>query len=281
MYNDLFTIGPFTAHAYGLLIAIGIFTALFTGEHRAKKRHMDAEVLWSMTFMCVLFGFLGAKLLFCIVEWKSFLENPASTLTGSGFVVYGGILAGVLTAYLYCRKKKLVFLDYFDLMLPSVALAQGFGRIGCFMAGCCYGRETTAPWGIAFQNSDYAPNGVKMIPTQLISSAGLFLIAAVLFWYAGKQRKRGTVGAWYLILYSTGRFLVEFLRDDYRGSIWIFSTSQFISLFILAAGIGLWIRFRAAGEDKAEKKDKTEALLTGKTEKNDGAKSSKEGAETE
>lgn len=282
MYNDLFTIGPFTAHVYGLLIAIGIFTALFTGEHRAKKRHMDAEVLWSMTFMCVLFGFLGAKLLFCIVKWKSFLENPASTLTGSGFVVYGGILAGVLTAYLYCRKKKLVFLDYFDLMLPSVALAQGFGRIGCFMAGCCYGRETDAPWGIAFQNSDYAPNGVKMIPTQLISSAGLFLIAAVLFWYAGKQRKRGTVGALYLILYSIGRFLVEFLRDDYRGSVWIFSTSQFISLFILAAGIGSWIWFRAAGEDKAEKKDKTEALLTGGTErKTDVTKSSKEGAESE
>lgn len=282
MYNDLFTIGPFTAHVYGLLIAIGIFTALFTGEHRAKKRHMDAEVLWSMTFMCVLFGFLGAKLLFCIVKWKSFLENPASTLTGSGFVVYGGILAGVLTTYLYCRKKKLVFLDYFDLMLPSVALAQGFGRIGCFMAGCCYGRETDAPWGIAFQNSDYAPNGVKMIPTQLISSAGLFLIAAVLFWYAGKQRKRGTVGALYLILYSIGRFLVEFLRDDYRGSVWIFSTSQFISLFILAAGIGSWIWFRAAGEDKAEKKDKTEALLTGGTErKTDVTKSSKEGAESE
>lgn len=263
MYNDLFTIGPVTAHTYGLLIWIGVIAALLVGERRAKKRQMDADALWSMTFLCVLFGFLGAKLLFCMVEWKKLLENPLHVLKGNGFVVYGGILAGVLTAYLYCRKKKLTFLDYFDLMLPSVALAQGFGRIGCFMAGCCYGRETDAFWGIAFRNSDYAPNGVKLIPTQLISSAGLFLIAAVLFCYAKKQRKRGKVGALYLILYSIGRFLVEFLRDDYRGSVGIFSTSQFISLFILTAGIVLFICLTANGkaerkEEKAKKADQAE-----------------------
>lgn len=251
MHNVLFSIGPFTVYMYGFMIAIGVLAALFTGEARAKRRQMDADVLWSMTLLCVLFGFMGAKLLFCIVEWKNFVENPRSVLTGSGFVVYGGILAGVLTAYLYCSRKKLVFLDYFDLMLPSVALAQGFGRIGCFMAGCCYGRETDAFWGIAFHNSDYAPNGVKLIPTQLLSSAGLFLLAGGLFFYARKPRKRGQVGSLYLILYSIGRFLVEFLRNDYRGTVGIFSTSQFISLFILAAGIVLFIRF---GKTQTEKK---------------------------
>jgi phosphatidylglycerol:prolipoprotein diacylglycerol transferase len=122
------------------------------------------------------------------------------------------------------------------LTAPSVALAQGFGRIGCFLAGCCYGRETDTAIGIAFHNSPIAPNGVKLIPTQLFSSAGDFLIAVVLLVYARKGRKRGKVGALYLVLYSVGRFIIEFFRNDYRGSIGVLSTSQFISLIILAIG---------------------------------------------
>lgn len=155
-------------------------------------------------------------------------------------MVYGGIIGGVLAALLYCRFKKLNFWDYFDIVLPSVAVAQGFGRIGCFLAGCCYGRETNSFFGIAFTHSDYAPNGVKLLPTQLFSAAGMFLIAGFLFWYAKKERKKGQVGALYLILYSIGRFIIEFFRDDYRGAVGFLSTSQFISLFILATGVLLF-----------------------------------------
>ena len=216
MYNDLFSIGPVTIHTYGLMIFIGVLAALFTGEARAKKRNMDSDALYPMTFLCVVLGFCAAKVLFCVVEWKQFVENPSNVLTNSGFVVYGGIVGGVLTAYVYCRVKKLSFVDYFDLMMPSVALAQAFGRLGCFFAGCCYGRETDSFIGIAFSHSDYAPNGVKLIPTQLISSAGMFVIAGVLFWYGRKERPKAKVGALYLMLYSTGRFIIEFFRNDYR-----------------------------------------------------------------
>lgn len=237
MYNDILTIGPITIHGYGLMVAIGALSALFVGEARAKKRNMNADILYPMTFLCVVLGFFCAKILFCIVEFKSFLQNPMSVLAGNGFVVYGGILGGALTAYVICRIKKLSFVDYFDLMLPSVALAQGFGRIGCFLAGCCYGRETDSCVGIAFTHSDFAPNGVKLIPSQLFSSAGMFIIAITLFVYARKDRRAGRVGALYLILYSIGRFFVEFIRNDYRGEIGVLSTSQFISLFVLALGI--------------------------------------------
>ena len=240
MYNDLFSIGPVTIHTYGRMIFIGVLAALFTGEARAKKRNMDSDALYPMTFLCVVLGFCAAKVLFCVVEWKQFVENPSNVLTNSGFVVYGGIVGGVLTAYVYCRVKKLSFVDYFDLMMPSVALAQAFGRLGCFFAGCCYGRETDSFIGIAFSHSDYAPNGVKLIPTQLISSAGMFVIAGVLFWYGRKERPKAKVGALYLMLYSTGRFIIEFFRNDYRGEIGIFSTSQFLSFFALGAGIVLF-----------------------------------------
>lgn len=240
MYNDLFSIGPFTVHGYGLMIAIGVMAALFIAEARAKKRDMNADVLYPLTLVCVVFGFASAKVLFCIVEWRQFIKNPLQLLTGNGFVVYGGIIGGVLAAFLYCRLKKLNFWDYFDIVLPSVAVAQGFGRIGCFLAGCCYGRETDSFLGIAFTHSDYAPNGVKLLPTQLFSAAGMFLIAGFLFWYAKKERKKGQVGALYLVLYSSGRFIIEFFRDDYRGAVGFLSTSQFISLFILATGVWLF-----------------------------------------
>ena len=249
MYNDLFSIGPLTVHGYGLMIAIGVIVALFTGEAIAKKRGLNSDAIYSITFLCVISGFISAKILFCIVEWKTFVTNPKQVLTGSGFVVYGGIIGGVLAAYLYCRIKKLSFWDYFDLVLPCVAIAQGFGRIGCFMAGCCYGKETDSFIGIVFTHSNQAPNGVKLLPTQLFSAAGMFLIAAILFMYAKRKHATGQVGALYMILYSVGRFFIEFLRNDYRGEVGPFSTSQFISLFIFVAGIALFI-YKKRSEEK-------------------------------
>lgn len=136
--------------------------------------------------------------------------------------------------------QKENFISYFDLVMPAVSMAQGFGRIGCFCAGCCYGRETHAWYGITFTHSDFAPNGVSLIPTQLISSAGDFLICGVLLWYASKKPEPGRVAAGYLVLYGVGRFLIEFLRNDYRGSLGIFSTSQIISFGIVALGIALY-----------------------------------------
>lgn len=249
MYNDILTIGPLTVKGYGLMIAIGVLVALFLGEARAKKKGLDAEVIYPLTFVCVIFGFLGAKLLFCIVEWKTLIKDPLSVLSSNGFVVYGGIILGIIAAYVYIRMKKLNFWDYFDIVLPSVAITQGFGRIGCFLAGCCYGKVTDAWYGIAFHSSHFAPNGVKLIPTQLISAAGMFLIAAVLLLYAKKNPKRGCVGALYLILYSIGRFAVEFLRNDHRGEVGIFSTSQFISLVMVVLGVVLFVK-RKGSEEK-------------------------------
>lgn len=240
MYNDILTIGPLTIHGYGLMIGIGILAAFFLAEKRAKTKGLSEDDLYGIALVCVIFGILGAKLLFCIIEFRSILQNPMSIFSGNGFVVYGGIIGGALAAYLYSRIKKMEFLKYFDVLMPSVALAQGFGRIGCFLAGCCYGKETESVFGIVFKNSGYAPNGVRLIPTQLISSAGNFLIMAILILYARKQRQPGKVGALYLVLYSVGRFAVEYLRNDYRGEVFgVLSTSQFISVFTLILGIVL------------------------------------------
>lgn len=237
MYNEIFDIGFISIHGYGLMIGMGILCALITAGKRAKKRGLDGDFVYSLGFATLIFGFIGAKLLYCLVEINAFFNEPMRIVSGSGFVVYGGIIGGILAAMVYCRSKRVNFFQYFDLTVPSVALAQGFSRIGCFLAGCCYGRETDSPIGIVFHNSSFAPNGVKLIPTQLFSSTGDFLIAIILLFYAQKDRRTGKVGSLYLILYSVGRFIIEFFRNDYRGSVGILSTSQLISVIILAIGI--------------------------------------------
>lgn len=237
MYNELFSIGPVTIYGYGLMIGLGIVAALLLGDFRAKKKKLNGDFIYGLTLFTVVVGFLCARILFILTDLKGFVQNPMEYIMGNGFVVFGGILGGILAIFLYCKWKKADTWAYIDLMIPSVALAQGFGRIGCFLAGCCYGRETNSIIGVVFQHSAYAPNGVKLIPTQLIMAAGDFIITGILIWYAGKTTVKGRVGALYLILYSVGRFIVEFFRNDERGAVGVLSTSQFIGIFMLAAGI--------------------------------------------
>jgi phosphatidylglycerol:prolipoprotein diacylglycerol transferase len=304
MRKILFSIGKLNIPGYGFMIGIGFIVALIIGELRAKKKGLDKECVLDMAIIAIVTGFLGAKILFVIVNLKDFLEAPLSFLGSSGFVVYGGIIAGVACCILYCHFKKIKFLQYFDIIMPEVAIAQGFGRIGCFLAGCCYGRVTTSSFGVVFPADSFAPSGVKLIPTQLISAVGDFVIAAVLIIiadvveakFAGENKiqkevkqnlendiskfenqnvnqnneieqnsiqknesseqneiskngkseglQSGDIGAIYLILYGLGRFAIEFLRDDLRGAVGALSTSQFISLFIVAGGIAILVIHR-------------------------------------
>ena len=237
MAIDLFSIGRFTIHGYGLMIGLGFLLAVFIGNYRAKLRGLSPDHFTNIAIFVLLFGFMGGKLLFIIVEFKDFWANPLGALGSEGFVVYGGIITGILTILIYCRVKKISAMSYLDLFAPSVAVNQGIGRIGCFLAGCCYGRETNSRFGVIFPEGCLAPAGVRLIPTQLISAAGMLLIAAGLIFYAKKAKYRLTVTGFYLLSYSIGRFFVEFLRNDYRGSVGIFSTSQFISLFLFVISI--------------------------------------------
>lgn len=236
MFNDL-KIGPVTIHMYGLMIAIGFLSALLLTSYRGKKKGMDDDVIWGIFFCAIFGGMAGSRVLYYIVEFPQILKDPSILWNfKNGYVVYGGIIGGVLASYIYCRIKKVLFLEYFDLVMPAVSLAQGFGRIGCLCAGCCYGRPTDAWYGITFQSSNLAPNGIRLIPTQIISSIGDFVFCGILLWYASRKPKTGRVAALWMLLYGTGRFAVEFLRNDYRGSIGALSTSQIISIGIVAAG---------------------------------------------
>lgn len=291
MKKDLFSIGGFVVHGYGLMIGIGFLIALAVGIYRAKKMKLNDEALLDMAIIAIVTGFLGAKVLYVITEFPAFLKDPLSVIGSSGFVVYGGIISGALCCYIYCRVKKLVFMEYFDLIMPEVAIAQGFGRIGCFLAGCCYGKETHSHIGVVFPTDSMAPSGVKLIPTQLFSAAGDILIAAILIFVAykfsysavaarnwsgedddqnvdtqentkkeltDKHLRPGDIGCIYMLLYGIGRFVIEFFRNDERGAVGILSTSQFISFFIVAFGVTLMV-YNHLHKEVVKNKEKDQA----------------------
>lgn len=243
MKNELLKIGPFTIYGYGLMIAIGAIAAYIVTEIRAKRKGMRYELIFSLFWWCLIGGILGAKLLYLITQLKSIIENPKLLLSvAEGFVVYGGIIGGIFAGYLFVRRHKLNFLEYFDLVMPQIALAQGFGRIGCLLAGCCYGLQTESPFHIIFHESDYAPNNIPLLPTQPISSILNFLNFFALLLISKRVKASGQVAGFYLIFYSAGRFILEFFRGDLeRGNVGVLSTSQFISTITFLIGIAIVI----------------------------------------
>ncbi len=241
MFNDIH-LGSLTFHMYGVMVAIGYMAALFISVSRARKRGLSEDIIYGIFYCAVLGGLVGSRTLYYIVELPQIIKDPSILWNfREGYVVYGGLLGGFLFSYIYIQlMKKQSFIEYFDLVVPALAIAQGFGRLGCFFAGCCYGAQTDSWFHIVFSNSAYAPNNVKLIPTQLISSAGDFIFGVLLLFYASKKPLKGRVAAAYLMLYGVGRFVIEFFRADYRGSVGVLSTSQLISIFIVAGAIALY-----------------------------------------
>ncbi|HCK88243.1 MAG TPA: prolipoprotein diacylglyceryl transferase [Erysipelotrichaceae bacterium] len=243
MYNDWLKIGPLTVHGYGVMIAVGVLAAIWLAEKLAEKFDLEKDSIDSMIFFILVCAFALSKLTYCLTVLPQFLKDPLSVLGSGGWVVYGGVLGGIFAAWIWCRWHHWDFMKYLNTLIVTVPMAQGFGRIGCFFAGCCYGHETTAWYGVRFPADSLCPLDTAVIPTQLISSAGDFLIFAVLYWNLMHGKHSEDNGAWYLILYSIGRFMIEFLRGDInRGFIGSLSTSQFIAVF--AALFGAWLIYR-------------------------------------
>lgn len=255
MQNNI-QLGPVTIHMYGVMIAIGILAAVFVATKRAKKLALNEDMIYNILWMALIGGFLGCRIVYYLTMIPDIMKKPSILWDfNTGYVVYGGIIGGILANFIYFKIKKLDFWVYFDLVMPEISLAQGFGRIGCFFAGCCHGKATASPIGFTYTHSEYAPVGVSIYPTQIISSLGNFMIFLLLVMYAKKNKAKGTVASLYMMLYSAGRFFVEFLRgDEGRGFIGVLSTSQAIAIGMFTFGFGSYIVFTMKS-DKAEETD--------------------------
>ena len=242
------TIGNFQLPMYGLCILIGAVLGVWAAMYRAKKTdiHPD-DILYSITYTAIG-AILGGKLLYVIVSWETISANADyyfSSFEGFreffsyGFVFYGGLIGGLAVFIPYCIVRKLNLGQMINLVIPSVPLVHGIGRIGCFFAGCCYGMPMDPPWGVYF-NSAMAPSGVALFPVQLLEAALNIILFCFLYNYAKKPRKPGSVLGLYLICYGVERFLLEYLRyDAIRGFFLGISTSQWISLVLVPVGIAL------------------------------------------
>ena len=243
MFNDWFNIGPFTVHGYGVMVAAGILSALSLATYLAKRNGLEYQKMDNFALVAIISGFAVSKLVYVLTVFDDFLKDPLTVLGGGGWVVYGAIIGGILGAYLYSRKHGWDYAKVLNVIIPCLPLAQAIGRIGCFFAGCCYGKPTDAWYGVTFPADSLCPVNTSVIPTQLIMSLGDFIIFGILFYRTVKKNKIDNNVAIYLMLYSIGRFFVEFIRGDTaRGFIGPLSTSQFIGIFIFLLGFIMYFR---------------------------------------
>lgn len=247
---------------YGLLIAIGLFVAVALAVWRGKSRGIAAETFMDLAFISAVAGFVGGRILYIVTEWRDFVQDPLPILLSrSGFVFLGGFVGALLAAGWYIRRKKIDFWNAADVAMPSLAIGHAFGRIGCHLAGCCFGGVCAAPVGIRVP-AVIDPNGMlwpnayldhlqrgligqtdafslAIYPVQLMEATGLFILAAI-YWIVGlKPHRKGLVFGLYLVTYGIMRFVLEMLRGDENRGVFFggaVSTSQLISVGLVIAG---------------------------------------------
>ena len=240
MYPRLFELGPITVYTYGLLLAAAYLLGLKLAMVRARARGLDANRVLDLGIYIIISALVGAKLLLLVTDFKTFTSNPREllTLARSGGVFYGGLILAVTVALLYIRRVGLPLWTTTDVFAPGIALGHVVGRFGCLFAGCCFGKPTTMPWGITFKDPFAAANvgtplGVPLHPTQLYEAGAELLILGILLFSERKGRPFAGRTFWlYMLLYAISRFIIEFYRGDERGTVGMFSTSQFISLLL-------------------------------------------------
>ena len=228
-------------YTYGVLLAAAYLFGLQLARVRARNRGLDANRVLDLGIYIIISALVGAKLLLLITDFKSFTNDPREllTLARSGGVFYGGLIVAVVVALWYIRRVGLPLWTTCDVFAPGIALGHVVGRFGCLFAGCCYGKPTTRPWGITFTDPFAAANvgtplGVALHPTQLYEAGAELLILTVLLLTERKGRPFAGRTFWlYMLLYAISRFIIEFYRGDDRGTVGMFSTSQFISICLL------------------------------------------------
>jgi phosphatidylglycerol:prolipoprotein diacylglycerol transferase len=258
MHPILIDFGFYALPSYGVMLAIAVLVALWTIKLRAEGAGMDPAHLVDFALWLVIWALLGAKILLVVVEWKRYLGNPAELLglARAGGVFLGGFLAAIVAAVVMLRRYKLKALPTFDLLAPSLALGQAIGRIGCLLAGCCWGHRCDLPWAITYTDPAAAANigtplHVPLHPFPAYAAIFNFSVFLVLSWLFRQKPAAGRVFASYLVLYGIGRFFLEFTRgDEVRGLYFggLVSTSQLISAALIVTGIALhlWIGRRGA-----------------------------------
>ncbi len=253
MFPQLFHFGRFSLPTYGVMAAAGLLIGLWVIVYCARRRGFDADKTWNLGILAILSAIVGAKLLLVAIDWRYYTFHPREVFSlgtlQAGGVFYGGLIAAIAMSYWYIRRNHMPVLATCDVFAPGVALGHAFGRIGCFAAGCCFGKPTSLPWGVTFTNPlasfiSETPLGIPLHPTQLYEMLAEFANFSILMWLLRRKRFDGQVIGAYLFLYGVERYFLEFLRGDPgRGSVFsgLMTGTQLISVLMVIAGGALWM----------------------------------------
>ena len=238
MHPVILELGSFTLYSYGLMIAAGILAGMayliIVGKKEVGLTFDQANSLFLWIFLAAL---VGGKLFFFLEDPAGYMRDPGALMSGRGFVFYGSFLLAVPTMWIFFKRHKLPAYQMLDIMAITTCLVHMFGRVGCFLAGCCHGKPTDSWLGIAFTDpACYAePLNTPLYPTQLMEAGYIFIVMIVLLWLKPRRRFYGQLFLTYLMLYAAGRFALEFLRGDVgRGFVieGLMSHSQVIALSV-------------------------------------------------
>ncbi len=250
MHPILFEVGSITVYTYGFCIAVGALLGFTYMYWQGKKQYgITFDQSNNLFIFLVLAGVIGGKLFMIFEDPALYLSNPKKLFTGSGFVFYGSLLTAVPIMLWYFKKIKVPVLGMLDVMAAVTCIVHGFGRIGCFMAGCCYGLPTDSFLSVIFTSPvcQAEPLHTPLHPTQLYEATFIFTILIVLLTLKSKKQFDGQLFLIYLMVYAIGRGILELFRGDMeRGFLIenILSNSQFISLLVFSVALYFYLRLK-------------------------------------
>lgn len=236
-----------------MLAALGLVLGLLITVRLGRRSGIDPDQMWNLGIIAVLAGIIGSKILLIINDWDYYSghlrEIFTPTTLQAGGVFSGGLLLSIVSCYLYAVRHRMPKLKTADSFAPGIALGHAIGRLGCFAAGCCYGKPTNLPWGVTFTNPLThqlvgTPLNVRLHPTQIyefLAEGAIFVVLLTLF-----RRKSfdGQIAALYMFLYGIARYFLEFLRaDPERGVMFggVMTVTQFIAILLVIGGGIMWV----------------------------------------
>ncbi|MFH0771875.1 MAG: prolipoprotein diacylglyceryl transferase [Candidatus Omnitrophota bacterium] len=234
MHPVLFKLGLVQIYSYGAMMAVAFLVFAYFASRRAGALGMNGEEIINLSIYLIISGLIGSRILFILLNLDYYRQNHFEIFMvwKGGLVWYGGFISALAASLIYMRAKRMPVIRTLDLLMPYLALGQSMGRIGCFLNGCCYGKSASLHMGVVF-NETQGP----VYPTQLYESAAMFVVFLIL-------RKRvpgdGRTLLLYLVLYSSFRFFVEFLRGDNPSVMMGLTISQLISIAVFISAVILW-----------------------------------------
>ncbi len=253
MYPKLITIWKFNIYTYGFFLAVAFIVGIYIAKRFAENSDIDPGKMADLCFYTLIGGVVFARLFYVVTNLTLFQGNFSGIfkIWEGGLVFYGGFIGALFTALVYIRYiVHLPFWKIADILAIPVAVGHGIGRIGCFFAGCCYGKTCDLPWAVVFNHPDTLaqPRGVPLHPTQLYSVAVNLSMALFLFLIKKRMKFDGQLFWIYILFYGISRFVVEIFRGDFRGTLvfGVLSISQSIgiAMSILAVVMLLYLKYQ-------------------------------------